>query len=66
MKGGVGFKTEISIYHGMVSKILATLSTLLGSSYVPGLSSLLRASYVPGTVLDVGDKKIINKTKFLS
>lgn len=62
----MGFKKEISIYQGTVSKILVTLSTLLGASYVPGLSSLLRASYVPGTVLDMGDKKIINKTKFLS
>ena len=36
------FKTEISIYQGMVSKILVTLS------------SLLRASYVLGIVLDGG------------
>lgn len=41
---------EISIYQGLVSKILATLS------------SLLRASYVLGIVLDGGDMKIINKT----
>lgn len=51
LKVGVDFKIEISIYQGMVSKLLATLS------------SLLRASYVPGIVLDMGDMKIINKTK---
>lgn len=38
----------------MVSKILVILT------------SLLRACYTPGTVLDVGNMKIINKTKFPS